>query len=136
MTRQNNFQVNFRTDEENFMWSHNKNNYSQYINELIIRDRLASGDQRLIDARIHEHQQEIDRLKELKQTKRVNSEQLQQVLKQGQIKFDQRNQVEISDSQNRDWIKRIIFPDVKRAGGSDLNEYKLLEMFKAGRLDV
>jgi hypothetical protein len=118
------------------MYLHSLNNYSEYVNSLIDKDRLVNGDQKLIDARIHEHQQEIERLKELGRTKHNNSEQLQQILEQSLQKFQQRNHdVVIGDSQNRDWIKRIILPEVKRAGGK-LDEYKLLEMFKAGKINV
>jgi hypothetical protein len=118
------------------MYLHRKENYSQYINDLVDKDRLASGDEKLINTRILEHQKEINRLNELKQTKQGNSVQLQQILEQSLQKFEERNQdVQIMDSQNRDWIKRTIIPDLRKTN-CRLDEYKLLEMFKAGRVDV
>jgi len=118
------------------MYLHRKDNYSQYLIDLMDKDRLASGDQKLIDSRIHEHQQEIDRLKELKKAPQVNAKECKEFLEYWLTKFNEHDKDgKASDSQNLFWIRDKIMP-AARSRGFRLNDKRILEMFKAGRIDA
>lgn len=113
-----------------------KENYSEWVRAACVEKLLRDNDPELIDLEIKKHENVIKELRTKKQgIPEINSI-LQQKLEQSLQKYQQRNHdVDIGDSQNRDWIKRMIIPDLRRAGCS-LDEYKLLELFKAGRIDV
>ena len=76
MPRYNNFQINFRTSGDNFMYLHEQENYSLYINNLIDKDRLDRLDHKIIDHKIREHEAEIKQLKALKGSKKVNEDKI------------------------------------------------------------
>ena len=113
-----------------------KENYSEWARQAMIEKLINENNEDVINLEIKKHEDAIKELKTMKQGIPEANSVLQQKLEQSLQKFNQRNHdIAISDSQNRDWIKRIILPDLRRAG-CKLNEYKLLEIFKAGRIDV
>ncbi len=102
----------------------------------MVEKLIRENDAEALDIEIKKHEDRIRELKTKKQAIPESNSLLQQKLEQSLQKYQQRNRdIEIGDSQNRDWIKRMILPDLRRAG-CKLDEYKILEMFKAGRISI
>jgi hypothetical protein len=116
------------------MYLHDRENYSKYINDLIDKDRLDMGDQKFIDARILEHQQEIEHLKELKKIKHTNTAQEKEFLEYWLQVFRTHDRIHMEDHQNIFWIKSKIIPEGKNRGFK-LNEKQVLQMFKEGKIE-
>jgi hypothetical protein len=117
------------------MYLHNKENYSQYINDLIDQDRLVNADQKIIDARIFEHQHEIDRLKKLKQAPQVNKDRVHEILDRWLLKFNEWRNDDTTDQSAYMWIKNRVIPELRAAGCKDLDPRAVLNMFVSGRID-
>ena len=110
--------------------------YSQYITNLIDKDRLARLDSIYIKKRREELQEEIKKLDELQKSSKENTGQVREILEYGLKGYINRNsEVHIGASQNRIWIRGSVLPHLKKAG-SKLSEYDVLKMFESGEINV
>lgn len=129
-------QINIRCGMDLKMILMQMDNYSEFSRDAILEKLDRENNSLYIDSKIREHQKIINELQSKKQSVPTINNKINDILKQSLQKFKQRNnEIEISDSQNRDWIKKSIIPDLRKTG-CRLDEYKLLEMFKSGRVDV
>jgi len=111
------------------MYLHEMENYSEYLNELIDKDRLEKGDPKFLDQQIKDHEQAIKDLKVLKKTKREDSEKVKEILQFG-YKTYLKDRTEIEDRYNISWIKARIITALKDHGCSYYKAQDILEMWK------
>jgi len=109
--------------------------YSQYITNLIDKDRLARLDPIFIKKRREELHEEIKKLDHNLKSHKENSDQVREILETGLSMYQVRNEeTYIGPSQNRVWIRANVLPKLKKAG-SKLSEYDVLKMFEEGNIE-
>lgn len=123
-------------DEEMYFYLQRKENYSEYVRDLVNRDRLDSLDSVYIKKRKEELREEIKKLDGLMKSTKNNSDQVREILESGLKGYNKRNsEVLVGPSQNRLWIRSSVLPHLKKAG-SRLSEYEVLKMFESGEINV
>jgi len=120
------------------MYLHSFENYSDYLNGLIDRDLAAKQDPSYIARRRRELKAELADLDKSEKTKSETSSKFNSLKEscfeeyKRRITLAQNGEYEWSDSRFRNWIKK----QFKENGISQINEYQILDEFKAGRIDV
>ena len=97
------------------MYLHGVGNYTQYLIELIDRDRLDRLDSTLINNKIKEHQEAIKELQSLKKTKSVDQAKIHELLAYHAPAFKQNAMVR-SETQRIRFIEKAILPGLKKLG--------------------
>jgi len=108
-------QINIRCGHEMKMYLLNMDNYSNYVRELVDRDRLDRLDSTLINNKIKEHQEAIKELQGLKKTKSVDQDKIQELLAYHAPAFKQNAMVR-SETQRIRFIEKAIMPGLKKLG--------------------
>jgi predicted metal-dependent phosphotriesterase family hydrolase len=117
------------------MYLHSHDNYSEYINNLIDLDLAAKQDPDYIAQRRRELKAELADLDKSEKQKVSISKECKEFLEYWLEVYKTHDRNHMEDHQNLFWIKTKIIPEAK-GRGFKLNEKQVLEMFKAGRIDV
>ena len=90
-------------------------NQSQFIQEAIEDKFISLADPKTIDFKINQYQQKIQELKELKKTKNIHQETINEILNYHAPRYKIQAQSR-TEKQRLDYINRSILKDLKRAG--------------------
>lgn len=110
-------QINIRCGHEMKMYLLDMDNYSDYIRDLVDRDRLDRLDHNLINNKIREHEAEIKQLRALKGSKKVNEDKIHELLAYHapRYKLQAPNRTE---GERFRFIENSILKDLKKAGST------------------
>lgn len=100
------------------MYLHQYENSTEYLNNLIDKDRLDRLDSIFIDNKIKEHQGAIKELQDLKKVKPVNEDKIHELLGYHAPAFKQ-NAMTRTESQRYHFIEKMILPDLKKLGSKN-----------------
>jgi len=98
-------------------WLAPMDNYSQYVRDLINKDRLDRLDHNVINNNIREHEAQIKHLKALKGSKKVNEDKIQELLAYHAPNYKINAQVR-TESQRIRFLENSILKDLKKAGST------------------
>jgi len=133
--RINEYQISFRVDTEMYMYLHETGNYTQYIIQLINKDRENNSNKEYLKSLKQSYKEKIAEIDKKLKEKVGSTAQVKEILEYGLKGYINRNsEVLIGASQNRLWIRGSILPELKKAG-SRLSEYDVLKMFEEGEIE-
>ena len=112
-------QLNIRISADDWKYLVNNDNYSELIRELILDHRIKTKDPIFLKSKIEYHKEEIKKLEDLiKQYKSMEKQDLEKI--QELLEFHapgyQRNAPYRSEQQRLNFVKRSIYPDLKKHG--------------------
>ena len=114
MPRAREYQINLRTNEERWMYLHSKENYTQYINDLIDKDRFERGDPEYLKRLKQQKQQEIKDIDKLLKGPPVNQDKIQECLKYWHDVYENKNFVDKRELERS--LEKRVMPNLKKLG--------------------
>jgi len=89
--------------------------HSPYIRDLINKDRIETGDPKLIDQEIQKYTQKIEDLKEKKKLSSFDALKVEEIIKKHAPAYKE-NASSRSEFQRFQFIERSIMPELKKCG--------------------
>lgn len=127
--RKYNYQINFRVNEAVFMYLHQQDTISEYLNQLINNDRLKRLDKEYINTRIKELETEISNLKELKKKPELENKKIHECVNYYYESFLNNDRLLLTDRENLFWFDKSVLPNLKREGITYYTAQDLLKIF-------
>lgn len=115
MPRINDYQINFRTTQEKFMFLHEFENYTEFLNNLIDDHLIKINDKKYIDSKIIYYEQEIKKLKDQKKLKNVDQSKINELLSYHAPNY-KKNAPFRSESQRFKFLEKAVRPQLKKYG--------------------
>jgi len=97
------------------MYLHQLENATEYIHNLIIKDRLERGDPEFINQQIQKKKEEIQKLQDLKKQGSINQEEIHKILK-FYAKNYQNQAMSRTDNQRYRFCEKTVLPNLKKFG--------------------
>lgn len=105
-------------------------NHSQYIRDLIDKDRIEKGDPKIIKAKIEEYNQAIKELENRVKIDHERNAKIQECLTVWYHTFVSQDRLMYERHFNLTWISDKVLPELKKLGCTHYSKDNILEMFE------
>ena len=117
--------INFRVSMEMQLYLMEMGDYSQYLRDLIDKDRIARRDPKMVEARIHEAEKLIRDLRQVQTKAKDQATDIDILHKYNKIGKDQG--IFEGDVENiHRWIRAHVIPELKKAGYNSYDSHMVI----------